>query len=312
MASEISFGFKLPNCGGILYPPDWASPETLKQLAGKASEAGFDAVWLHDHLLTPDELRHLASPPFYDPLITATRLTTLFPNLRVGIATLVFPLRDPVVLAKQLGTLAGFAPGRIIAGVGAGRYKSEFEQVGSDDYDNRFGLTAEYLQIVRGLLSDGRFSWTGAHRHIRDADMNPGATMDELQFWFAAQAAGGIRRAARMADGWITASVTNEQFDESVEGFRTALTEAGKAWDDRHIALSLTVARDDGTAGDGPDLHRHSFTLRGSAQSVAAAIDRYAASGVTDFLLAFEATSFEDLIAQIEWFEGEVRPAIAA
>ena len=135
--TPIKFGFKLPNCGGVLCPPAWARPDVIDHMAASAIAAGFDFRWLHDHLVVPGELRHLGEPDYFEPIVTMSRLATIFPQVSIGTATIVLPFRDPVLLTKQMTTLSAFHPGRLIFGVGLGRYESEYESLGLDLYHTR-------------------------------------------------------------------------------------------------------------------------------------------------------------------------------
>jgi len=293
-----------------MYQPGWADPATLDELAHVGVAAGYDALWLHDHLVTPAELSQLGPLAFLDPLIVAAHLASIHPDVSIGFATLVLPLREPVVLSKQLATLATFFPGRIIAGIGAGRYESEFERFGSDDYPRRGALMREHLALMQSLFADGPTTFEGTRRSVRDADMYPKPTHEELAIWLAAQAPKAIARAGRDAAGWITAGVTLEDFSVLAEHYRAGLEEAGRTWADRSIALSVTVDLRTPDERADEDLHRHAYALTGSADDVASALRGYTDAGVTDVLLAFSTNSLDDLAKQIRWFSQEVRPRI--
>ena len=106
-ATRPHIGFKLPNCGGVMCNVEWATPANVVRLAGMARDLGYDSVWLHDHTVTPRELQHLDEPPFYEPLVVMAAIAGQVPDIVVGVATLILPFRDPVLLTKQMLYLEG-------------------------------------------------------------------------------------------------------------------------------------------------------------------------------------------------------------
>ena len=311
-AEPVKWGLKLPNCGGVLCPPEWARPDTIHAIAAEADAAGFDSVWLHDHLVTPAELKHV-SPDFYEPIVTMTALAAAHPRLTVGVATIILPLRDPVLLAKQVETLAGFFPGRIMIGLGAGRYSSEFESLGLEFFERRGSVAAEYLTIIQALLTRPDVDHAGEMRTLSGVTMNPRPKV-RPQLLYAGNVAAGAKRAARLADGWIGASMPPEDVADMVTLMGGVREEAGRGDEPFLITFSATVVRDDGvghsqsTGRD--DLHMHKATISGDAPTVAALLAPYVLAGASHFQLSLRSESLEDLSDNITWFSREVAPAV--
>lgn len=313
MSEQVSIGFKLPNCGGVLCQPEWATPDTIHDLAGRAARLAFDAVWLHDHLVTPRELRHLGALSFYEPLITMAALAQAHPRLDVGVATVVLPLRDPLLLAKQIGTLDGFFPGRLIFGLGAGRYESEFEAVGLDVFARRGKVSKEYLEIIGALRSDDPVTYRGTYRQLTDVSMHPQSTSpDRSPVWYAGNSPVAAQRAGRYADGWIGATMAPDEFSAVIGPMLAARQAAGLATDGFSIAVSATVERvRTGMLGrpDG-ELHQHASTITGSTARIVEQLNQFAAIGATHFLLSLRAGALDQLHDDMEWFASEVMPRI--
>jgi alkanesulfonate monooxygenase SsuD/methylene tetrahydromethanopterin reductase-like flavin-dependent oxidoreductase (luciferase family) len=303
-------GFKLPNCGGVMCEVAWANPNTILELAGLASELRFDSVWLHDHTVTPRELQHLDQPPFYEPLVVMAALASQIGDIEIGVATLILPFRDPVILTKQIITLERFFPRRFIFGLGLGQYESEFESFGVDTYRSRGKVANEYLEIMKALMDGGGASVSGAFRSVRDAHMFPkGSFPTEPPIWIGGNSAPAMQRAARYGRGWIFSGAlapgnAREQLD--------TLAEAPRPFD---VVLTATVARQDGLSADGEDghhIHQHSSVMAGSADEVARQIGDYVAAGVTYFLLTFRSSDLAAVESQMRWFATEVRPTLSA
>jgi alkanesulfonate monooxygenase SsuD/methylene tetrahydromethanopterin reductase-like flavin-dependent oxidoreductase (luciferase family) len=312
VASELRFGLKLPNCGGILCPPEFADPATIDRIASAAVDAGFDSVWLHDHMAVPAELAHLERPDFLEPLVVASHLATAFPSLTVGFAAIVLPFRDPVLLAKQITTLATFNPGRVIAGVGIGRYESEFEALGLDSYHRRGAVSDEWLTIIRALL-DGERAVTidGPTRQLREAVVYPKRRgPSDPAIWVAGNSRPGALRAARFGDGWLTAAVP---VDEVLE-MRAVIDKArGGVTTPFTLALSATVKRSRGSEAevDGHRLHTHTSAIQGDTDAVAEQLSGYTVAGVTHFVLSLGTGPLDALLEDVAWFGVEVRPRVA-
>jgi alkanesulfonate monooxygenase SsuD/methylene tetrahydromethanopterin reductase-like flavin-dependent oxidoreductase (luciferase family) len=311
-ANGRRFGLKLPNCGGAMFPPEWASAETIESIAHQAAANGFESVWLQDHLLTPRELSHLPRPVMLEPLTVAMWLAPLIPQLRLGFATLVLPLRDPVLLAKQLATASYLCPGRVIAGIGIGRYESEFESFGSDAYRLRGKVTEEYLTILSTLLrADGESATIeGTFRSVRDAEMFPRPSEGDLSIWVASRVEVGVLRAARLADGWITGGMPFPAFADACNVYRQGQTDAGKDPSAGVIAVNLRLDSSEISGKGGPDPYGHGYLLRGTAAEVGATLAEYASIGASQFIVSFPATDLGEMAEKLEWFRSDVRPIV--
>ena len=131
-------------------PPD-VTPDTEKifEMSTRAEKLGFDTVWVWDHLL-------LGSRKVYqvlEPLTLLSAIAAKTSKIKLGISTLVLPLRDPVVLAKEVQTIHHISGGRLLLGVAAGWYEKEFDAVGSK-FSDRGKTTEEYLSLLRKLVNE--------------------------------------------------------------------------------------------------------------------------------------------------------------
>lgn len=303
------FGFKLPNCGGVLCETDWARPDTILELAGLARELGYDSVWLHDHLLTPRELQHLSQPRFYEPMTVMAAVAGAVPEIQVGVATLILPLRDPVLLAKQVVTMEHFFPGRTIIGVGLGQYESEFQAFGTDSYRSRGRVANEHLDIIEALLAEGPATVTGTSRSVVEAEAYPKpGSADAPTIWIGGNSDAAAKRAARYGTGWISSGALSPQ---DVEAQMSAIQPQRQPF---HAVLTATVAREDLPAQpDAPGehrIHQHASVIAGDAAHVARQVRSYVAAGVSHFLLTFRSADLDAVRAQMRWFISDVAPLV--
>jgi probable F420-dependent oxidoreductase len=186
-------------------------------MAVRAEEIGFDAVWVYDHLFNPVELSEAtkltrpdyynqADMPYYDALTTLAVVAGATTSIRLGTRVLLPVLREPVPLAKQIGTLACLAgPGRLIIGVGAGWLIEEFEAVGVDPAE-RFARLDEHIAVMRSIWSEGVTEHRGTfYRHPR-AGFHP-VPKEAVPILIGGVGPRTMRRVAAVADGWALPNV---------------------------------------------------------------------------------------------------------
>jgi probable F420-dependent oxidoreductase len=144
--------------------------QKTREFAQRAEEAGYDSVWLYDHLLYRPEGRGTIGIwecwTFLSALAEATK------KVEIGTLVLCNSFRNPSLLAKMAITLDEVSGGRLILGVGAGWNKPEFEAFGYP-FDHRVSRFEEALQIIRPLLKEGRVDFKGKYYSARDCEIRP-------------------------------------------------------------------------------------------------------------------------------------------
>jgi len=111
-----------------------ADPELAVRAAQHAEAAGFESVWTGEHVALPDPApRGFTMPPelpFLDTIVALTLVAAHTSTIKVASGIIVLPLRNPVILAKELASVDVVSKGRLIAGFGAGYVGQEFAAVG--------------------------------------------------------------------------------------------------------------------------------------------------------------------------------------
>ena len=183
---------------------------------------GFDSIWSGDHMAY--------AGPILDPLIQLAQAAALSDRLTVGTAVYLLPLRHPAPVAKQVSTLDTLSKGRVIFGVGAGgEFPIEFQLCGVP-VEERGARLSEGIRVLRSLWS-GR---AGAHEgrfypYPEVAIEPPPAQPDGPPIWCGGRADPALRRAGRLADGWISYVVTPERYRRSLETIAAAASAAGRS-----------------------------------------------------------------------------------
>jgi len=139
---------------------------------------GFD-VWVVDHLLVAPGLY---GATWLDPLVFLTYAAARTRTVGLGTAILVAPLRQPVLLAKEIGSLQLLSGNRFHLGVGTGWDAKEFEAVGAH-ISQRGRRTDELLEAVELLLGSESATFHGRHYAFDDISMVPRVPMPPV--WVA-------------------------------------------------------------------------------------------------------------------------------
>ncbi len=219
------------------YSVPGASPlpyDVLLEHARHAEQLGFDSLWLSDHLWL-DIAKYGGGDEVYgayEPLVTLAALARQVPRVRLGTLVLCEALRPASVLAKALATLDRITGGRLDIGMGAGWYEPEYEAVGMTmpPPGERLTRLGEAVDVVRGLLGGGPFTYDGKFHRAFDARNLPPALQQPAPPVFV----GGkgdrlIRLAVDKADGWNTCWVwTPDAYRERLGVVDRACDEAGR------------------------------------------------------------------------------------
>jgi probable F420-dependent oxidoreductase len=165
LAATPKFGVFLPS----LYDERPPSLETLCAYAERAEALGLDSLWVIDHLFR-------AAPSYrvtwLEPLTVLTAVAARTRRVSLGTGILVLPLRDPVILAKQVASLDVLSGGRIILGVGTGWNEQEFAACGIP-YAERGRRAEEILELLLRLWTGERVTYEGRHYRVRDIRIEP-------------------------------------------------------------------------------------------------------------------------------------------
>ncbi len=142
----------------------------LRDIARTAEDAGFDSIWIGDHLLYRDPINGTSGPWEAWSLLAALAEATERVSLGPLVASTSF--HAPAMLAKKAATVDEISGGRLILGLGAGWNRTEYEAFGFP-YDHRIDRFEEAFTIVRSLLTDGHVDFEGRYYQVHEAEMAP-------------------------------------------------------------------------------------------------------------------------------------------
>lgn len=230
----------------------WATPAALRQVAALAEDLGYHSAWAFQRLLHPvDEEWGAPYHAVLDPLVALSYVAATTSRIRLGVAVLNLPFYPPVLLAKSLATLDRVCDGRLDVGLGIGWAQQEFTAVGAS-MAGRGARAEEFVAVLRAVLGPDPVEHAGELYRVPPSRVDPKPVQDPLPLLLGGTADAALRRAGRIADGWISSSRTDlTRVGRSIDLVREAAAAAGRDPDTLRF-VSRGVVRLTGSPG-GPD-----------------------------------------------------------
>jgi probable F420-dependent oxidoreductase len=303
----ISFSTRAPNSDYLGFE---ASPEAIVAAAKKAEEAGFDAIFVNDHIVVGHDARSAAWTNVYDPFVAMSFIAAHTTRIGVGVSVLIMPYRNPIVTAKALATLDRMSGGRLTVGVGAGWNEAEFAAL-SVPFHERGARTNEYLRLWQACWAPGKVSFAGKFANFTDMHVNPKPVQQpHPPIWIGGASDAALRRAARFAAVWQPTPLPIAQLVERRQALRKACEAIGRSTISTRMSFRVEFSH---ITGNAPPVGKERPTGQGMPPEVAADLLRYReAAGLEAFQINFHGNRHLDqLLQSMDCFMREVAPAVS-
>ncbi len=220
-------------------------PLDFVELAAAADEAGFNSIWLGEHIVLPlgfttahptrtqPGVQHHTGPlispdtELVDPLVQLAAAAAVTTRITLATGIYLLPLRHPLVAARAICTAQDLARGRLKLGVGFGWLEEEFRVLGVP-FVERVSRFEEAIDVVRAALGGGEVRFEGRHFSISGVQVTNRVTRVPLILGGNSDRA--LDRAARLGDGWFASGTP--PFEESVR-LRDELLRRRRVYGDR-------------------------------------------------------------------------------
>jgi probable F420-dependent oxidoreductase len=218
---------------GVVFPQTEIGPTAaaVRRYALTVEEAGFDHIAAYDHVLgaspRPDwPGYYTAADQFHEVLVMFGYIAAITSRIELATEVLVLPQRQTALVAKQAAEVDILSGGRLRLGVGIGWNWAEYEAMGMNFHD-RGRRIEEQVALMRELWSKPLVSFQGGSHQVSDAGLNP-LPGRAIPIWLGTTAEAGLRRAARIADGWQSELGLGPQLDANLATLRRHLAENGR------------------------------------------------------------------------------------
>lgn len=194
----------------------FAQPEQAVSLATAAETAGFDSLWTFEHVVVPLQYRSrypyspsgtapgLEKASMSDPLVWLAYVAAGTTTIGLGTGVLILPLRNPVVLAKEVASLDALSGGRVRLGVGVGWLEEEYQAVGVP-FTRRGARVDDSVAAMRALWSSDDASHDSEFTSFSNVRARPRPAGGTVHVAIGGHSETAARRAGRLGDGWFAA-----------------------------------------------------------------------------------------------------------
>ena len=169
------------------------------EIALLAEELGYSHLWVNDHITSPLGQESHISPYMFDPFMTIATAGALTSDIGLGIQV-VAPYYEPLWLANALASLDTLSNGRVLASLGVGWSKPEFDAL-SSDFSNRGARAEEIIHIIRTAWSQDYVPIATAHYQLPPVKIAP-KPAHPIPLWIAGTSERAYRRAVELGDGY--------------------------------------------------------------------------------------------------------------
>ena len=224
---------------GLAYS-NWAAAADPGGFAARAEALGFESLWTVEHVVIPAGYRstypysrsgRMAGGaedfPSPDPLIWLAFAAAATTRIRLATGILILPLRNPLVLAKEVATLDALSGGRVILGVGVGWLEEEFKALGVD-FPGRGARADEYVAAMRALWTQDLASFSGPTVSFHDVYLRPAPVQRPVPIVIGGHSERAAQRAGTVGDGFFPAGADVERLPGLVASARRWAERSGR------------------------------------------------------------------------------------
>ncbi|MEE8465308.1 MAG: LLM class flavin-dependent oxidoreductase [Dehalococcoidia bacterium] len=283
----------------------------LRKLVEVGDKHGYDSLWLSDRIV--------GEKFSLEPMMACSMVTAYSDRLKVGTSVLAMPLRNPVVLAKQIATLDYLSQGRFFPAVGLGQEEPEEYEACGVTKERRGPRTDEAIQLMRRLWEEDDVTHEGEFFTCHNVTVTPKPYLQpSTPVWIGGRSPAAARRVGRVGDGWLVSSATPEEIKEGCSILFETANEYNREIEDDHIGILMGyyVSNDVAKATEKaerfitrprPDAHFTEFTAVGPVEKVAEYIQTYIEAGGSKFVMR-PMCSADETMEQLDILGEELLP----
>ncbi|HEU5035241.1 MAG TPA: LLM class F420-dependent oxidoreductase [Mycobacteriales bacterium] len=268
----MDMGFGIPVSGS------WATPAGVVEVCRAAERLGYRSLWSFQRTLFPaGDPIPMPYRSVHDPLAISAYVAGVTDRIRIGIAIVNLPFYAPIVLAKALTSIDLLSDGRLDAGLGLGWSPDEFAAAGVP-MQRRGARAEEYVECLRAIWTQEPVEFHGEFYDVPPSYVDPKPVQrPHPPLLLGGSAEPALRRAGRIADGWISSSrFPANALPGSVAALRSGAAEAGRDPSSVRIVIRASVRVRE---------HDEETQFTGMLEKIRRDIAEYAAQGATELFV---------------------------
>ena len=193
----------------------------VREFSRRAEALGYHSLWTQEQII--------GSTPVLEPISLLCHVAAVTSTIGLGTAVVIASTRNPVHLAKQLATLDQMSGGRLIAGLALGGRRRQYALLGGPS-ERRVRHFTESVEVIRALWTEANPSYDGHFWKLDGESIAPRPLQQpHPPIWMGGRHPDSLRRAARIADGWMGAgSTSTAEFRGHAAALRDHLAERGR------------------------------------------------------------------------------------
>lgn len=340
---KAEFGIRLPVAGPL------ANVESIRTVAQAGEGLGYDTLWVHDFIgwTKYQDRTHVSCgsldaveaagdeypPTFFESITNLAYLAGITKTVRLGVAVLCLPFRNPIITAKQVACIDVLSGGRLTLGIGVGAaavtHNVDFEVLGISRKD-KYSRTKDYLRAMSAVWTMDKPSYTGKYVTFPETEINPKPVQKPFPpIWVGGGGPKSVEIAAEYASGWLPPWIAPDQYPARIKELKDLAREKGRGDVDYKIATEVYVCLgktdadavgfaqktlgvlSEGFADDATPQAISDSGLIGSTKTVREKLETYLAAGVSHYEMKFVYRDIPHFLEQLKAFAGEIAPAFA-
>lgn len=341
--ANAEFGIRLPVAGPL------ANVDSIRTVAQAGEGLGYDTLWVHDFIgwtkyqdrthvscgsLDAVEAAGEEYPPvFFESITNLAFLAGITTTVRIGVAVLCLPFRNPIITAKQVACIDVLSGGRLTLGIGVGAaqvtHNVDFEVLGVPRTD-KYMRTREYFRVMREIWTKDEPSFEGKFVTMPKTEINPKPIQKPFPpVWVGGGGPKSVEIAALYGTGWLPPWISPEGYPSRIAELKELARQKGRGDVDFKIATEVyvCVGKTDGDAlgfaqktlgvlseGFADDATPQAIAdsgLIGSPKTIREKLEKYVDAGVVHYEMKFVYRDIPHFLEQLKTFATEIAPAFA-
>lgn len=268
---------------------DAEDPNYLRRMVAVGDKHGYDSIWLSD--------RVVSNRFSLEPITALSMVAAYSPQMKFGTSVLALPLRNPVVLAKQIATLDFLSRGRMLLAVGLGQEEpQEYEACGVPK-EARGLRTEEAIHLMRRLWEEDEVTHEGEFFSCHNISVTPKPWFKPSPpVWIGGRSPAAAKRVGRIGDGWLVSAVTPQEVRNGREIIFDTAAKYARTIEADHIGVLVgyyiadhaeeTVSRAyTHITRLRQDAHITEYSALGTPERISEILQRYIDAGASKFVV---------------------------